>query len=241
MYTKDDIVLIVSDPHIPWEHPDSLAWYEALYNYYKCTGIACVGDLTDQYGMSRYEKDVVYYGVLSENAAAKKKLKLWGEAFPNMLLVPGNHCWRLIKLLTEIFPLNFEESIDALKQYWHYPKHWTYQEQIILPSVDQYLPCMIEHGLASKATPSADCTTSYSVIYGHHHKSCFLIHNQDGRGMRFRMCIGHSMDAETIATKYAKAGELHKKQIVGCGIWHKGKPILLTMQLDKKGRWNGKL
>ena len=120
-------------------------------------------------------------------------------------------------------------------------KAWNYVNDVKLPANNGYAPCILEHGIKAPGNPPSKSTVSYSCVYGHHHKSQFLVFYSDKRLLRFNMCVGSLVDPLSIAMRYGQPEESHQKTKLGVAILYKGTPFLIPMVCDENGRWNGKV
>ena len=84
-------ILIISDMHIPYQHPDTVAFLRAIKKKYKPTRVICVGDEIDAHAMSFHDSDPDLPSAGDELQAAIKTLKPIYKIFPQMDLVDSNH------------------------------------------------------------------------------------------------------------------------------------------------------
>ena len=84
-------VLVISDLHIPYHHPDAFAFLKALKTKYKFDHIVNIGDELDQHAISMHEHNPDLYSAGHELEESKKHVKELEKIFPKMVLVHSNH------------------------------------------------------------------------------------------------------------------------------------------------------
>jgi predicted phosphodiesterase len=105
---SDERILIASDFHAPFHHPEAFA---ALCQQEADTVIVA-GDLQDHYGISRFLK-YESVPIQQELAAAQMILTQLSSKFPHVYLIEGNHdTARFEKLLADRLP---HEAIDIIR------------------------------------------------------------------------------------------------------------------------------
>jgi len=84
-------IIILSDMHIPYNHPDMLNFLKAVKTKYKPTRALCVGDEVDYHAMSFHDSDPDLPSAGDELVNSIKILKDVYKIFPQMDLVDSNH------------------------------------------------------------------------------------------------------------------------------------------------------
>jgi hypothetical protein len=87
----DKDVLVISDMHLPYQHPDALDFLQALEDEFVFDQILNVGDLYDHHRGSYHESEPDAYGEEEEFDRSKKLAHVLQEMFPDMDIVKGNH------------------------------------------------------------------------------------------------------------------------------------------------------
>ena len=57
MRAKDKRILVISDMHMPYHHPDSFAFLKAVKKSFDPTRIINIGDEVDNHGISFHDSD----------------------------------------------------------------------------------------------------------------------------------------------------------------------------------------
>ena len=84
-------VLLLSDLHIPFHHPDSFDFLKALKKKYKPDFILCGGDETDCSALSFHDSNPDMDSAGKELIEAKKHIHELEKIFPKMILLHSNH------------------------------------------------------------------------------------------------------------------------------------------------------
>lgn len=217
MANTDQRYLVISDLQIPFEAEYALPFCKAVKKYYKIPdeNVYCVGDETDQYfgGLYKRSPDALHSAV-TELEDARKTLKQWYRAFPQMKLAISNHgtrYWR--KALEAEIPSQllrrYEEVIEAPPG-WKWKKRWV---------VKTKFPFAIEHGDDwGSQTPHVQAALhlGMSVMMGHHH-SIFGVEYLKTAGLDvWGACIGALIDADQYAFEYSR--RMKRKPINGIAV-----------------------
>ena len=84
--------LIISDLHIPYQHPQAFDFLYELNHIYKFDRILNVGDLYDNHSGSFHTSEPDALNAEDEFNEAKRQAKILQEIFPSMDITKGNHC-----------------------------------------------------------------------------------------------------------------------------------------------------
>jgi len=209
---KKKRVLVISDLHIPFEHPKALAHCKKLYKEYNCDTVVCIGDVVDQHAASRFASELEAMNVKDELEATKKALKPWIEAFPVLKLCLGNH--------DKIGPRQAktvgipEEYLKTFNQLYDLPDTW---ECAKTHEIDG---CVYDHGVGSAGIYGAKNTAmkmGVSFIQGHTHQhgGVNYMARYDGKTI-FGLNVGCLVSSGTYGTAYA--ADYRGKVTLGAGV-----------------------
>lgn len=230
-----DNTLFISDPHIPYEHPDSFRFLMEVYDAYDCTQAMSVGDLADNHAPSFHE---IEYGVLSaedEFLQTRDKMQELEDMFGNINVSLGNHCIMGARKAKQAgIPLDFLKSYNTL-----YGVEFTWRDNFWFPVRDEKDMCLMIH-TSSASVLNIARTHSHNLIQGHHHSVFGIEYFSDKLKLRWAMSVGCLIDPNHPAFNYAK-GATSKRPILGCGVVLDNVPILVPMVLNDKGSWTGEL
>ncbi len=226
-----DNTLIISDMHMPYHHPDAMAFIKANKDWYGLEKAKCTGDVVDLHTSSFH---LIEYGCLSpkeEYQAAYKGIQQLSEMYPELTVVLGNHdilTYRKAKLAGI--------SEDHIKSYNDvYGVNWKWVDKDYF-KVDKYNNCLLTHTMGANTQSNAR-NHSHNSIQGHHHSVFNISYFADTEVLRWSMSAGCLIDPKQPAFNYAQGATL-KRPIIGMGAIIDNEPRLLRMQLKKNGRWD---
>lgn len=229
-------VLVISDMQIPFHHPDSMEFLKAVKKKYKPNEIINIGDIVDSYCLSQYPKSPEAPSATEEIDNMKEAIAELGKIFPKMTIIKGNHDRRLERMA-------FKAGIHKhfLKSYSEWtgaPKKWQFVSQAEVDGV-LYLHGDESGAGGMNAALKRVYIKGMSVVAGHLHTQACIKYTANSDHLHFGMQVGCLIDKDAVAFGYAKRNL--SKVIISVGFVNKGKPELIMMDLDKDGRWTGKL
>ena len=228
-------ILILSDMHIPYNHPDLIPFLKAVNKKYKPTRVICVGDEVDKHAMSFHDSDPDLMSAGDELQAAIKQLQPIYKLFPKVDLVDSNHgsmVYRKGKAhgIPRKYLRDYGEILEA-------PKAWKWHNDltIILPNKQKLYVC---HGMNKNGLKLASAM-GMSTVQGHYHSEFNVQYGSSPSQLYWSMMVGCLIDDESLAFHYNKITP--SRPIIGLGIIIDSQPRLIPMVLKKGGRWNGKI
>ena len=84
-------LLVISDLHATYMHPDTLPFLRALKRKYSFDRVICIGDEVDFHALSFHDSDPDLPSAGEELTRAIKSLKPIYKMFPNVDVVESNH------------------------------------------------------------------------------------------------------------------------------------------------------
>lgn len=228
-------ILVISDQHIPYEHPDMFAFLEAVKKKYKPTLVVNIGDEVDKHALSFHDSDVDLPSAGDELKLAIAKIKRMEELFPVMTLVDSNHgSLALRKFKHHGIPMKYlasQHDIYGLSKSWQ----WVNDLTVKLPNGQD---CYFCHGMVKNGIKLA-AQRGTNVVQGHYHTDFRVEYIGNPMNLLFSMQVGCLIDSKSLAFAYDKLNL--NRPIIGLGVIVDSKPHLVAMVLNKDGRWNGKL
>lgn len=228
-------VLAIPDLHIPFEHPDALAFCLMVQRVWFGTvphTVVFLGDEVDSHAISRHMPDPNGRSPRDELVQAKLRLKDWQLAFPQACVCESNHTARPWKKSYEAgLPKDFLRSVEEV---YEYPISWQLQQRWILDGV------VFEHGenvSGPMGALNAAKQNQASTVIGHLHSFGGAVHADSFHKDLFGLNTGCLIDVAAYAFAYAKA--YRNKPTLGCGVIKHGTPYFVRMRLRADGRWNG--
>lgn len=228
-------ILIISDLHAPYNHPDALPFLKALHKKHKFTRIISIGDEIDAHSVSFHSHDPNLGSPSDELTAARKVLQALHRMFPIMDIIKSNHGDLYErKMLDAGLP---EDLLKSRNEIYQIDNGWKFHEDLVitLPNGSEVL---LHHGLASNVL-NASMRKGMSLIQGHFHVKFEIVFWRTERQLNFGMTVGCLIDRHSRAMRYAKNNATNA--IIGCGGIIDSQPRLFPMKLNIKGGWNGEI
>lgn len=228
-------VLIISDLHIPYEHPDSIPFLKALKKKYSPTRVVSTGDELDKHALSYHDNNPDLPSAGDELSISIDKLQAYYKLFPKMDIVESNHGSMIYrKALTHGLPKAY---IKDYNQVLGAPKGWVWHENLMLQYKED-APIFITHGMSANVMKVVE-QYGMNVIQGHYHSTYTIGYISNPTNLLWGLQVGCMVDQKSLAFAYSKL--FRKRFIIGCAVIIDGQPELCPMLLDSDGRWVGKL
>jgi len=223
-------LLVLSDLHCPYEHPDTVEFLTYLKKKHKPDTVVCIGDEIDGHAISYHDSNPDLDSAGEELKKAIKALKPIYALFPNVTVVESNHGSLVYrKALTAGLPQavlrGYNEIIDA-------PKGWTWKFDTVVQT--PLGPIYLCHG---KAGAPGKLASQYgmSTIEGHFHEKAQITYISTPEKLMFGAHTGCLANDKSLALGYNKVNP--KRPIVSTIVVIDGIPHIEPMILDKTGRW----
>jgi hypothetical protein len=227
-------LLVISDMHMPYSHPDTVKFLGALKDKYSFDNVVCIGDEVDHHAISFHDSDPDLPSAGEELKQAIKGLKPIYKMFPNVTIVESNHGSLVYRkalaggLPKAVFK-DYGDILDAPKGW-----KWVFDHKVNTPLGPIYL-CHGKTGSPGKLASSYGCST----IQGHFHEKAQITYISTPERLMFDAHTGCLADDKSLALGYNKINP--KRPIVSVIIVIEGIPQIVPMVLNTKGRWVGKL
>jgi hypothetical protein len=245
---KNDDILVISDLHTPFHHPDALSFLAALKEKYKFGRVVCVGDECDFQNMSYHDSNPDLPSAGDELIRAKGTLRELYHLFPIMDLIESNHgSMAFRKALTHGFPRHAITSYGDMifgerDKYGNIYRPtslgigWVWHKKLVIDLGGGHM-CLVVHGDGTPANSlNSVKQAGMSFISGHHHSRFDIQYHSTSEFLHFGMICGCLIDPHSAAFDYG-AKRVLTRPIIGCGGVIDGVPRLFPMQLNDKGRW----
>lgn len=217
-------VLAVGDLHAPFDHPNYLRFLKEVRREYRTNDTIFIGDVLDQYALSRFGRDPDSRGSQSEWEKAREHIKKYHSEFPNSKWVLGNHDLRGLKRVTEG---NVPEAwLKDITEIYGVPS-WETSYKFVIDGVD-YVHGEGAGGLSG--WQNFPLKLSNSVVFGHYHSIFGTRYHRSPNGQLFAAATGCGVDEEAYAFRYAKFTP--QRPVIGCQVIIDGiqaLPILMDM------------
>jgi len=229
-------VLVISDMHAPYNHPDMLAFLQAIKKQYKPDRVIGIGDELDFHAMSFHDADPDLESAGGELKLGQAVLRKVNEMFPVMDLVDSNHgsmAFRRAKAhgIPRHLIVAYRDAIFNGEG----GEGWNWHPRLSITLSDG-TRCTFAHTSGANGLRNAE-RIGQSYVQGHHHEAFYISYSSNPEKLLFAMGVGCLVDDDSIAFSYNKINA--HRPIIGCGIILNGHPKLLPMVLAKGGRWTG--
>ncbi len=232
---KNSRILVISDLHCPYQHPDAVAFLSAIKSKYKPTRVILSGDEADFHSISFHDSDQDLDSAGVELQKAIQALKPIYKLFPVAEVLESNHGSLVLRqAIANGLSRKFFKGPGEILQA---PKTWTWHFDIVLNLPDG-TPCYFHHSKGVNAKKNSQAMGS-SFVQGHHHETFEISYWGNPHALLFGMTVGCLVDSKSLAMAYNKNNL--KRPVIGCGVIINSVPELIPMKLNKKGRWIGRL
>ena len=228
-------ILVISDQHFPYQHPDMIKFIKAVSKKYKPDKTVNIGDEFDYHGLSYHEKNSDLPGANQELDKAKKAISPLFKIFPKMDILISNHGSLVYRKANTIgLP---SQVLKSYREILGAPPGWTWHNDLILKASNgkKIYFC---HNRSSNVLKNSQ-ELGMSFVSGHHHGLFEIRYWGNKLDLYFSMSVGCLIDDKSLAFAYNKMSV--KRPVIGCGIIIDGHPKLLPMVLDRRGRWIGQI
>jgi hypothetical protein len=227
---KANSILVLSDMHHPYAHPDTVPFLTALKNKFKFDTVVCIGDEADFHDASFHDSDPDLDSSGVELEKAIVQLKPIYKLFPKVTVVESNHGSMVMrKALVGKIPRkairSYNEILDA-------PKGWKWVFDTIINT--PLGPVYFCHGKAAAAGKLAS-QYGMSCVQGHYHEKAQITYISTPEKLMFDAHTGCLANDKSLALGYNKINP--KRPIVSVLVIVNGIPQLIPMVLNLKGRW----
>lgn len=224
-------ILLISDLHIPYHHPDALDFLQHLKDKYNPTRVICMGDELDKHSLSFHDSDPDLPSAGDELRASLPVIQKLKEMFPVMDILESNHGSLLYRKAHAFgIPKHYLKSYNdvlGVDSDWK----WYYDITVDLPNGNK---CYLHHGKSSNVTKTSQ-TMSMCSAAGHFHETFKIEYWGNPVALYWAMQTGCLIDDKSYAFNYNNVNL--KRPIIGTGLIINSMPILEPMVLDKNGRW----
>jgi len=230
-------ILVISDLHCPYHHPDAIKFLASIKQKYKPDRIICIGDEIDSHAMSFHPSDPDLYAAGDELNRAREVLWQIEKLYPKVTVIESNHgslAYRKAKVagISKQFLRTYEDILfPNRKTGWE----WKFEHTEILPNKQ---PCYFHHGRSAN-TKTYTTNMGMSAVQGHYHEKFEIFFWGNSERLNFGMTVGCLVNDQSLAFEYNNSNL--KRPIIGCGMIIDSQPRLIPLVMKSDGRWNGRL
>jgi hypothetical protein len=228
-------ILVISDQHFPYNHPDIISFLSAIKKKYKPDRIVNIGDEFDFNGISYHEKNTELVSANDELNLAKKMIKPISKIFPRMDILMSNHGSLVYRKANTIgLP---HQVLRSYREILNAPKGWHWHDELVIKASNGK-SIFFCHSRSSNVLKNSQ-EMGMSFVSGHHHSQFEIRYWGNKLDLFWAMSVGCLIDDKSLAFAYNKMTV--KRPVIGCAIILDGHPRLLPMILNKSGRWTKEL
>lgn len=231
--THRGVILVISDLHIPYHHPDTVKFLTWVKKKYKPTLCINLGDEVDNHAISFHNSDPDLPSAGDELKKAILELKPLYKLFPDMLIMESNHgslAYR--KQVASGLPRNVIKSYNEILEA---PHGWQWLPDLIVETeLGSVYFCHQKYAAAGRLAGNY----GMSCVQGHYHERCQIKFTGTPDKLIFDIHVGCMVDNSSLAFRYNKLNV--GRPLIACLIIDCGVPRILPMLLDGEGRWVGK-
>jgi hypothetical protein len=232
---NNDRILIISDMHIPYQHPDALEFLAYLKKKYKPTRVICTGDELDKHALSFHDHDPDLMSAGDELKKSQEVIAKLYQMFPKMDIIESNHgslVWRKAK--TNGIPKHYIKSYNEVLGVGPSWK-WSFDLTVKLPNGQN---CYFHHGKSSNVVQLSQ-QMGMCAVQGHYHNSFSVGYWGNSTGLYWGLQVGCLVDDDSLAFSYNNVNI--QRPIIGTGLIINSMPILEPLVMDSEGRWVGRV
>ena len=227
-----DRVLIISDLHCPWQHPDAFDFLRALKKKVKPQFVLNLGDEADAHALSFHETNPDLPSAGDELSLAKTELHELEKIFPEMTLLHSNHSSLIYRRalkhgMPRAYLRNYNDFLEV-------GKGWKWVDDINFKLSDGS-EVFATHGMAADGIKLA-MQYGKNVIQGHFHSKFNIQYFSNPDRLVWSMQCGCLTKQSSLAFEYARNFKM--RFIIGTGAIIDGQPKLFPMRLNRDGRWD---
>lgn len=227
-------IIVLSDMHFPYQHPDTVAFLKAVKAKYKPDTVVCIGDEVDFHDSSFHDSDPELDSAGVELDKAIKGLQPVYKLFPKVIVVESNHGSMVLrKAKVGKIP---KKAIKSYNEILDAPKGWSWVFDTIINT--PLGPVYFCHGKSGAAGRLAS-QYGMSCVQGHFHEKAQITYISTPEKLMFDAHTGCLADDKSLALGYNKINP--RRPIVSLIVIINGIPQLIPMVLKKGGRWSKKL
>ena len=225
-------ILVISDLHFPFAHPDWFEFLSKLKKTYKPNHIIQIGDESDMHSINvSHIIDPDLPSPKDELELAKKDMKKLYKIFPKMVLLESNHGSMVYRrAISRGMSRSFIKSYNDI---WGVGKGWVWKEKYQINTDKGRV--LFAHQFC-KDISKAVASYSQSCVQGHFHTTSEIKFAGNEFHLNFGMTVGCLVDVKSLSMNYMKLNL--KKPVLSCGLITNGMPHLTPMYLKKNGSWD---
>ena len=233
---KNRCILVISDLHAPYYHPDTIPFLTAIKELFKPDRVVLTGDEIDGHCMSFHDTDPdLPFSPSSELEKAIEHLNPLYELFPKADIMESNHgslVYRRAKRhgIPRHVLKDYRDILGA-------PRGWKWHNDLTIPlpdGSDVYF-CHGKSTSGRKLSQSLACHT----VQGHFHNNATVDYFNTHKGLFWSVIAGCMIDNKSLAFSYNKLNLT--TPVLSCVIIIDGHPKILPLIVDSNNKWTRRI
>ncbi len=216
-------ILIISDMHIPFHHPDLLTFLQMLKDRYNPTRVICIGDELDKHGLSFHDSDPDLPSAGDELRRALPIIAALHAMFPVIDFLDSNHGSMVYrKAKHHGIPRHYIRSYNDVLGVG---PGWKWHNELVveLPNGQKVY---FHHGKSSSGIKLSQAM-GMSCVQGHFHETCAIQYWTRPGETLWSMQVGCLVDDHSLAMEYNKLNL--KRPVIGTGLIIDSIPVIELM------------
>jgi predicted phosphodiesterase len=229
---KHDRILVISDLHFPYSHPEAIDFLSKLKSTYKPTYIVNIGDEVDMHSINvSHLVDPDLPSPHDELEIARSWIKRLEKLFPEMVILESNHGSMVMRRalaskMSRRFIKSYNDILDVNDKWIWKDKH----------SIDYKGKRILFAHQFSKDISKAVREYANCCVMGHFHTQADIKYVGNDYHLNWGMSVGCLINKDSLAMAYMKVNM--SKPILSCGLITEGYPQITPMVLNKNGSWD---
>lgn len=222
---NNERILVISDMHIPYHHPNLVPFLQMLKDRYNPTRVVCIGDELDKHAMSFHDSDPDLMSAGDELKASLPTIAAIHKMFPEMDIIDSNHGSMVHRKAKHhgIARAYIRSYNDVLQV----GPRWKWHNDLTLELPDGQ-KVYFHHGKSADGLKLSQ-TMGMSCVQGHYHEKFGINYWGNSLGLYFSMQVGCLINDDSYAFAYNNVNL--KRPVIGTGLIIDGVPVLEAMPL----------
>lgn len=228
-------ILILSDTHIPYHHPDLIPFLKACKKKYRPDRVISIGDEIDNHAISFHDSDPDLPSAgdeLDESIAVIQEIE---KLFPKVDILESNHGSLLYRRasshgIPHRMLKNYNEILEV-------GPGWKWHRELCI-KLPNGQPVYFTHGKNANVTILSK-NMGMSAVQGHYHGRFKIEYWGNPERLNWAMSVGCLVDDDSLALAYNK--NVLERPIIGCGAIVNSQPLLIPLVKKRNARWVGEL
>ena len=186
---------IIGDSHLPYEKEGYLEFCQETFEAWDVDTVVHIGDLVDHHAMSFHDSEPLLLDAEKEYIDARAKLQDWYEAFPECIVVEGNHDIIPARHLRKL-EINPDTWLRNLEEVYDMPEGWEVVQEAVIDDV------IYHHGYTANGVNGFRNDAARRMcnsVSGHCHSNAGISASASDHRLVWGMAVGCGVDNTKLA------------------------------------------